>query len=164
MSNYDTWLSTNPADRAFPTGVEDTLGTIIMWPEGIDEDTLIPEFGEVTDYEAIEPEAEGDGEGGVSYSGGGVNYLVVNLNSSPRRQMWIRDDEVAEHAVPAELDPIIEKMDEARRAKREAEYAFNRYDNARRQVGFNAEARRTEAARKPLSEQEQLERYGRLID
>ena len=147
MSNYDTWLSTNPADVPFPAGVEDALGTIIMWPEGIDEDTLVPEFGEVTDY---------DIEDGYY-----VHLEVTNLHAIPNsyaHKMTITLDELDECRVPAELEPIIEKLYEARKAKREAEYAYNRYDNARRQVGYMAVIERNEQRyqerRKRLLQQE----------
>jgi|ERR1017187_8023706 hypothetical protein len=135
MSNYDTWLSTNPNERVFPTGVEDVLGSIIMWPEGIDEDTLVPEFGEVTDY---------DIEDGYY-----VHLEVTNLHpqmNDRRLTMTIPMDNLDEYTVPAELEYILDKLYDARKAKREAEYAHNRYDNARRQVGYNACLARSNAA------------------
>lgn len=153
MSNYDTWLSTNPNERVFPPGVEDALGDIILWPEGFDEDTLVPEFGEVTGYEEDEPDGEYDCDGIACWTAGAVYLEVTALRSSlhtarstkPER-CTVRLDDLDEYKVPAELAPVVQKLYEARRAEQTARGAYNRYDNARRQVGYDACIARSNAA------------------
>ncbi len=137
MRGLDAWLTRDPRDVPFPTGVEDTLGTIILWPEGMDEDTLVPEFGEVTNYEEEEPDAEYDDEGIPCYSGGGVRYEVTNLHHEGRTE-WVREGDLEQYTVPSEYDHILEARAKALSLQQQAQGAMNVYENRRRQIGFEA--------------------------
>jgi hypothetical protein len=130
-----------PWNQDFPPGVEDVMGEVVMWPEGPDEDTLVPEFGEVTDYEDVEPDYERNEDGGVTASGGGVRFEVTKLFANRREVAWVGDLTV----VPDGLKDVVEKHLEAGRFEARAQGLRNAAANKRAQAGREAVQARSQS-------------------
>lgn len=121
-----------PWNQEPPPGVEDVLYSIVMWPEGPDEDTLVPEFGEVTDYEDVEPDYDEDGYA----SGGGYRVEVTRLFTDHKEKTFVDPSDLEE--VPKDLESIVNDHVEAKRLEAQAQGLRNRVANKRTQAGHEA--------------------------
>lgn len=110
-----------PPEEQFPPGVEDALGSAILWPEpDEDEDAERVEIGEVVDYEADDNGPDEDGRGWVVVTLSVKNYATgetCTLDMDRIDEWEITDPKVKQAAAEYQEADRLEQRAKVERAR-----------------------------------------------